>query len=61
MFQNDILTTTQLQQVENHIDKILPLLLTRNPAIVLTIEGILAQHFMGWTNVLMGWTNVLMG
>ena len=45
MIQGTILTTAQLQQVEKHIDKVLPFLLTSNPAIAVTIEGILAQHF----------------
>ncbi|MEM7531214.1 MAG: hypothetical protein AAF639_03480 [Chloroflexota bacterium] len=39
------LTTIQLEHIETHIEEILPSLLKRNPAIVTTIEGILAQHF----------------
>lgn len=37
----------QLEELENHITKILPDLLRRNPAIATTIEGILAQRFPG--------------
>ena len=39
------LTQDMLEQIEAHISKILPELLTRNPEIATTIEGILAQHF----------------
>lgn len=40
-----VLTEENLEQIEIHMTEILPKILTRNPDIATTIEGILAQHF----------------